>query len=51
VTMFVRSIQLAAKSFLDDPLWSPLIPNWNRVQSALPRFTTDLANVARLDND
>lgn len=51
VTMFVRSIQLGAKSFMEDPLWSPLIPNWNRVQSALPGFSADLAEAARLDND
>ena len=38
VATFVRSIRVADKAFLDDPLWTPLIPNWNRVESALPSF-------------
>lgn len=50
VDMFARSISTAAKSFLDDPLWSPLIPNWNRVQSALPLFFDELNEAIRLDN-
>jgi glucosyl-3-phosphoglycerate synthase len=50
VTTFVRSIQTAGKAFLEDPLWSPLIPNWNRVQSAVPGFFDDLNEAVRLDN-
>lgn len=50
VTTFVRSIQMAGKSFLEDPLWSPLISNWNRVQSALPSFLDDLQRAVELDN-
>ena len=50
VTTFVRSIQIAEKAFLEDPLWSPLIPNWNRVQSALPNFFEELNEAVRLDN-
>ena len=50
VTTFVRSIQTAGRSFLDDPLWSPLISNWNRVQSALPNFFDELKEAVRLDN-
>jgi len=51
VTTFVRSIQTAGKSFLEDPLWSPLISNWNRVQSALPTFFDQLKEAVRLDNE
>ena len=51
VTTFVRSIQLAEKAFLQDPLWSPLIPNWNRVQSALPSFFDELNEAVRADNE
>lgn len=47
---FVRSIRAAARAFLDDPLGSPLIPNWNRVQSALPNFLEELNEAVRLDN-
>jgi glucosyl-3-phosphoglycerate synthase len=50
VTTFVRSIQIAEKAFLEDPLWTPLIPNWNRVQSALPSFFEELNEAVRLDN-
>ena len=50
VTTFVRSIQIAEKAFLDDPLWTPLIPNWNRVQSALPHFFEEFNEAVRLDN-
>ncbi len=51
VATFVRSIQIAEKSFLDDPLWSPLIPNWNRVQAALPDFFVELNEAVRLDGE
>ncbi len=50
VSTFVRSIRRAAKEFQEDPLWSPLIPNWNRVESALPNFTTDLCRAVKQDN-
>jgi glucosyl-3-phosphoglycerate synthase len=51
VTTFVRSIRVAAKAFLDDPLWSPLIPNWNRIQSALPSFFDELNDAVKRDNE
>lgn len=47
---FVRSIRAAARAFLEDPLGTPLIPNWNRVQSALPNFLAELNEAVRLDN-
>ena len=50
VSTFVRSIQKATRSFQDDPLWSPLIPNWNRVESALPTFVDELREAVRKDN-
>ncbi len=51
VTTFVRSIQMAEKAFLEDPLVAPLIPSWNRVQSALPTFFTELNEAVRTDNE
>jgi glucosyl-3-phosphoglycerate synthase len=51
VATFVRSIQVAAQSFVEDPLWSPLIANWNRVQSALPNFFDELNDAVRMDNE
>jgi glucosyl-3-phosphoglycerate synthase len=50
VTTFVRSIRSAARTFIEDPLGSPLIPNWNRVQSALPGFLEEMNEAVRLDN-
>ena len=51
VSTFVRSIRAAAKAFLHDPLGMPLLPNWNRILSALPGFLKDLDEAVRLDND
>jgi len=50
VSTFARSIQMAARAFLEDPLWTPLIANWNRVQSALPTFLDELNDAVRHDN-
>lgn len=50
VNMFVRSIRAAAEGFLQNPLGSPLIANWNRVQSALPNFLQELGDAVRADN-
>lgn len=50
VATFVRSIRIATKSFQEDPLWTPLIPNWNRVESALPTFLDEMREAVRLDN-
>jgi len=51
VATFVRSIQIAAQAFREDPLWTPLIANWNRVQSALPNFFDELNDAVRADNE
>jgi len=51
VTTFAHSIQIAEKAFLENPLSSPLIPNWNSVQSALPGFLDELNTAVRLDNE
>jgi len=48
---FVQSIRTASAAFLYDPLGAPLIPNWNRVQSALPNFLSDLREAVRQDNE
>ncbi len=34
--MFARNIMDAGQAFLDNPMETPFIPSWNRVQSALP---------------
>lgn len=50
VATFARSIRLAAKAYQEDPLGHPMIPNWNRVESALPRIFDEFNEVVRLDN-
>ena len=49
VDTFVRSLQLATHEFMDDPLGAPLIPNWNRVLSAVPDLLERMADA--VDND
>ncbi|MEW6302963.1 MAG: glycosyl transferase [Verrucomicrobiota bacterium] len=51
MSTFVRSIRLAAKGFMEDPLGAPQIPNWNRVPAALPTFLEELNEAVRLDNE
>jgi glucosyl-3-phosphoglycerate synthase len=50
VEAFARSIDLAAKAVLEDPLGTPLIPNWNRVMSAIPEFMERLRAAVEEDN-
>jgi glucosyl-3-phosphoglycerate synthase len=42
VATFVRSLTQAAEEFLEDPLGTPPIPNWNRVVAAIPDFLPQL---------
>lgn len=50
VETFSRAIRLASEQFLADPLGTPLIPNWNRVASAIPDFLDRLRDAVELDN-
>lgn len=50
VSMFGRCIREAAKAHVDDPTFWPLIPNWNRVESALPEFLSALFKAVTEDN-
>lgn len=50
VATFVRSIRSAAKEYLVDPLGDPMIPNWNRVEAALPHFFKAFDKAVMLDN-
>jgi glucosyl-3-phosphoglycerate synthase len=49
VDTFVRSLQLATHEFMDDPLGAPLIPNWNRVLSAVPDVLERMADAVSND--
>jgi len=50
VEAFTRGLQVAGEEFMADPLYSPLIPNWNRVDSALPDFIRELQKMVEADN-
>lgn len=50
VETFVQGIRIASLKFLEDPLGSPLIPNWSRVTSAIPDFLDQLELAVEEDN-
>lgn len=50
VSTFAKSIQLAAKMHMEETMFWPLIPNWNRVESAMPDFLGALNKAVLLDN-
>ena len=50
VETFTNAIALAAKAFTDNPMGTPLIPNWNRVTSAIPDIFDMLKMAVEEDN-
>lgn len=50
VEAFTRAIGVAAKAFMDDPMGTPLIPNWSRVTSAIPGILDMLKKAVDEDN-
>lgn len=50
VEAFTNAIRIAGKEFQENPLYSPLIPNWNRVTSAIPDFLEQLQGVVKEEN-
>lgn len=50
VEAFTNAIKIAGKEFLENPRYSPLIPNWNRVTSAIPDFLENLQAVVEEEN-
>ncbi|NIM59236.1 MAG: glycosyl transferase [Candidatus Aminicenantes bacterium] len=50
VEAFTRAIQIAGQEFQEDPSYSPLIPNWNRVSSAIPDFLEQLYDTVEKEN-
>lgn len=50
VEAFTRALQLAGEDFMANPHYSPLIPNWNRVESAFPDFLSELRSLIEEDN-
>jgi glucosyl-3-phosphoglycerate synthase len=50
VEAFTRAIGMAAQVFMENPMASPLIPNWNRVTSAIPGVLDMLRKAVDEDN-
>ena len=50
VDSFTRAISIAADAYMRDPLGAPLIPNWNRVTSAIPGMLPMLKKAVDEDN-
>ncbi len=50
IEVFIRSIIIAGEQFLANPMEVPLIPNWNRVVSAIPEFFELLYQAVEKDN-
>jgi glucosyl-3-phosphoglycerate synthase len=50
VEAFTRAIDHAAKVFMENPMGTPLIPNWNRVTSAIPGILEMLKKAVDEDN-
>ena len=49
VEMFARNIMKAGQSFLENPMETPFIPSWNRVNSAMPDVFPRLLEAVELD--
>ena len=50
VEALCQAIRMAGEQYLEDPLGARLIPNWNRVTSAVPRLLPDLHGAVEADN-
>ena len=51
IATFTQSVRRAADEYLSDPLQNRVIPDWNRVESALPDFLPALLEAAGLDQE
>ena len=51
VELFAQNIMVAGKVFLDSPMETPNIPTWNRIDTALPNFLSDLKQAVEKDNN
>ncbi|MCK9418757.1 MAG: glycosyl transferase [Nitrospirae bacterium] len=50
VEAFTRAITQASKMFMENPMGTPLIPNWNRVTSAIPGILDMVKKAVNMDN-
>ena len=50
VEMFAKNIMDAGEVFLNNPMDTPFIPSWNRVQNALPDILPRLLAAVEADH-
>jgi glucosyl-3-phosphoglycerate synthase len=50
VETFTHAIAIAAQAYSENPMGTPLIPNWNRVTSAIPSIFDMLKSAIEEDN-
>jgi len=50
VDAFTNGLKLADEQFLENPIGTPLIPNWSRETSAIPDFFEMLIDAVEKDN-
>ncbi|MEM7619278.1 MAG: glycosyl transferase [Pseudomonadota bacterium] len=50
VELFAANIVEAGQVFLDNPMEAPFIPNWRRIQSAIPDLLQELNEAVEADN-
>lgn len=50
VEAFTRAIGMASQTFMENPMTTPLIPNWNRVSAAIPDIFEMLQQAVNEDN-
>jgi glucosyl-3-phosphoglycerate synthase len=50
VEAFTRAIAMATQVFIENPMATPLIPNWNRVSAAIPDVFKMLQMAVDADN-
>jgi len=51
VELFAYNIMKAGESFFENPMDTPFIPTWSRVNSAIPNFMNRLKQKVELDNE
>jgi glucosyl-3-phosphoglycerate synthase len=51
VEAFTTAIRIAGEQFLENPIGTPLIPNWSRVTSAIPDFFEKFIDAVEGDNE
>ena len=51
VELFALNIMKAGESFFENPMDTPFIPTWSRVNSAIPNFMQRLKQKVELDNE